>query len=214
MTILTHLPPTRVRTVADLMRDLGGIPLERVRLVPPPGMATINDVEGAKGCELIEGTLVEKAMGWHESILAVYLAGLLNAIVEPQNLGIVSGEEGGLELLTGLIRKPDVAFISWDRFPGRRLPDEAWPAVAPDLAVEVISRGNTAEEMKRKRGEYFQAGVQLIWEIDRFTRTATVYTSPTHFQQLTEADTLDGGTVLPGFSVAVRDIFARLDRHG
>jgi Uma2 family endonuclease len=206
--------PPHPRTVEDLVRDLGGIPLQRIRLRPPIGTATTKDLERNKGCELVDGTLVEKAMGWQESVLAAFLITVLNSVARTRNLGLVSGEDGGFELITDLIRKPDVAFISWERLPNGHVPEESWPPVAPDLAVEVISKGNTAEEMDRKRGEYFDAGVRLVWEVDRFKRTVTVYTSPSESRILNETDTLDGGTVLPGLTIPVHDIFAELDRHG
>jgi Uma2 family endonuclease len=68
--------------------------------------------------------------------------------------------------------------------------------------------------MSLKRQDYFAAGVHLVWEIDPDARTVSVYTSPTAIVILTVADTLDGGAVLPGFTLAVRDLFAELDRQG
>ena len=69
-------------------------------------------------------------------------------------------------LFRGLVRIPDVAFTSWERLPGRRVPPEPIPELAPDLAVEVLSQSNTEAEMTRKRGEYFAAGVRLVWLVD------------------------------------------------
>ena len=117
-------------------------------------------------------------------------------------------------MLLGLVRLPDVAFVSWDRLPERRVPDEPIPNVVPDLAVEVLSASNTAKEMARKRGEYFRAGVRLVWEIDPRARTARVYTSESSFTDLAVNDTLDGGTVLPGFTLPLAQLFAELDRRG
>lgn len=205
-------PPKR--SLADLVRELGDIPLDRIRLDPPPGTATLKDLLHAKGCELVEGTLVEKAMGLRESLLALLLGSILRRFVIERNLGMVAGEKGTLEILTGLVRIPDVAYISWDHFPGRVIPEEPIPSVVPDLAVEVASRSNTSAEMARKRDEYFQAGVQLVWMVDRFAGTVTVYTSPTAFHTLTEGDTLDGGSVLPGLTIPVSVIFGELRRHG
>ena len=82
----------------------------------------------------------------------------------------------------------------------------------PDLVVETLSRSNTPREMQRKRAEYFQAGVRLVWIVDHPTRTIHVYTGPEDRVELTVDDTLDGGEVLPGFEVAVKEIFAELDR--
>jgi Uma2 family endonuclease len=166
------------------------------------------------GCELIDGTLVEKAMGLRESLLAAYLSALLGPTVRGQNLGILSGPDGTYELISGLVRLPDLAFVSWDRLPGRRLPEEPVPNVVPDLAVEILSASNTFGEMARKRGDYFKAGVRLVWEIDPRARTVRVYTSETAYTDLTANDTLNGAPVLPGFTLPLTQLFAELDRHG
>jgi Uma2 family endonuclease len=215
MTTVLEEPPV-IDTVADLMERLGGIALERIRFRPAPGTATEADVITARErdqriCELVDGVLVEKAMGFPESILAVALAALLRAFVRPRNLGLVSGADGTMRLFPGLVRIPDVAFASWDRLPGRQMPRVPIPDLAPDLAVEVLSEGNTAAEMARKRSEYFAAGVRLVWMIDPRTRTATVFTGPEQSTALDESQTLDGGTVLPGFLLPLRELFAELD---
>jgi Uma2 family endonuclease len=208
-----------IKTLADLLDRLGGVPLDRIRFRPSPGTATVQDVidiqqrEG-KLCELVEGVLLEKAVGYNESSLAAFLAGLLNSFVIPRNLGLVTGPDGTVELMADLVRIPDVAFTRWDRLPGRRRPTAPVPRLAPNLAVEVLSRSNTPGEMAVKRQDYFAAGVELVWEIAPNTRTVAVYTSVTDVTMLTAADTLDGGAVLPGFTLSVQDLFAELDRHG
>jgi Uma2 family endonuclease len=212
-------PAAPIRTLADLLARLGGIPLDRIRFHPSPGTATIQDViniqehEG-RVCELVHGVLVEKVMGWNESSLAGFLAGLLNAFVIPRNLGIVTGADGTVELMADLVRIPDVAFTSWDRLPGRRRPTSPVPRLAPNLAVEVLSRSNTPGEMDAKRRDYFGAGVQIVWEIDPVARSVVVYTSLTSATTLGASDTLDGGVALPGFTLPVQQIFAELDRQG
>jgi Uma2 family endonuclease len=211
--------PADDETVADLLERLGNIPPNRVRMRPWPGTATEADWlalaarHDGKLYELVDGVLVEKAMGLNESGLALALGSLLRAFVVPRNLGMVTGPDGGMRL-AGPVRLPDVSFISWDRLPGRRRPTAPVPDVAPDLAVEVLSASNTPAEMERKRGEYFRAGVRLVWIADPGSRTVDVYTSPDQVTRLTEADTLDGGAVLPGFALSLRDWFAELDRHG
>jgi Uma2 family endonuclease len=107
-----------------------------------------------------------------------------------------------------------VAFTSWDRLPNRCVPTEPVPELAPNLAIEVLSRSNTPGEMAVKRQEYFTAKVELYWEVDPAVRVVRVYTSPTQETTLTAADILDGGSVLPGFSLPLQDLFAELDRHG
>ncbi|HKI32638.1 MAG TPA: Uma2 family endonuclease [Gemmataceae bacterium] len=206
--------------VGELLERLGDVPPARVRLRPLPGTATEADVLAAleaprkRICELIDGVLVEKAVGFRESRLAVVLIRLLDFFVTARNLGLVTAPDGTIRLWAGRVRIPDVAFFSWDRLPGRRLPDEPIPTLAPDLAVEVLSRSNTPAEMRLKRQDYFAVVVRLVWEVDPATRTVSVYTAPESPIVLTEADTLDGGTVLPGFTLPLRDLFAELDRQG
>jgi Uma2 family endonuclease len=211
--------PSQINTLADLLDRLGRVPLNRIRYRPYPGTATLQDVidlEAREGklCELVEGVLLEKAAGLAQSLLAIFLGELLNAWVRSRNLGIVTGADGALELMAGLVRIPDLAYTSWDRLPGRHRPAAPIPHLAPNLAIEVLSRSNTPGEMAVKRQDYFSAGVELVWEIDPENRTAAVYTSPIQVTPLTVADTLDGGTVLPGFTLPLQELFAELDRHG
>ncbi len=213
---VTTAPPT-FKTVADLLAHLGDIPPDRVRLRPAPGTATEEDliqVESKENrlCELVDGTLVEKAMGYPESRLAGMLLTFLNLFLMRQNLGIAAGADGILKLTTGLLRIPDVSFISWDRLPDRKAPDRPVPTLAIDLAVEVLSESNTRKEMERKCLEYFEAGARLVWYIDPKTRTAQVYTAPDQVTVLSGAQALDGGDVLPGFSVLLQELFDRVER--
>ena len=132
--------------------------------------------------------LVEKAMGLRESLVAVALISLLRAFVKPRNLGLVTGEGGTIRFAPGLIRVPDVAFISWSRIPGGRVPKEPVPQLAPDLAIEVLSEGNTKAEMQRKRSEYFDAGVDVVWEVDperrqKWRSTSEVRDKPVVYDQ-------------------------------
>lgn len=208
-----------LETLADLIERLGGIPLRRVRLHPPPGTATEADLldlarRDDRLYELVEGTMVEKAMGYKESILALVLAGMLRDFVVPRNLGLVSGPDGTVRLFGGLVRIPDVAFASWDRVPGRKMPAEPIPALVPDLAVEVLSEGNTPAEMARKCREYFEAGVRLVWLVDPAARVVTVHDGPEAVTVFDAAQTLDGGLVLPGLVIPLDRLFAELDRRG
>src|SRR5207249_957331 len=106
-------------------------------------------------------------------------------------------------------RRPDVAFVTYERWPMNRpipLTDNAWDVV-PDLAVEVSSRHDLAEELVQKLTEYFQAGVRLVWVIYPKQRLVYVYESPTQVRGLTQSDELDGGTVLPGFRLPLANLF-------
>ncbi len=202
-------------TLADLLRRLGGISPSRVRMNPLPGRATEKDVlaiharEG-RLFELVDGVLVEKAMGFLESRVGMILGTLLEMYAKQHNLGIVVGSDGMMRLLPGKIRMPDVAFLSWAHFPDRVLPSEPVPELAPDLAVEVLSKGNTRAEIALKLREYFQSGVRLVWIIDPRKRIARVHTAPKQWTTITEEEALGGGEILPGFQVTLRELFAEL----
>ena len=83
--------------------------------------------------------------------------------------------------------------------------------LAPDLAVEVLSEGNTPREMARKVSEYFDGDCRLVWLVDPRTRTVTVFTSAADEITLTEKQTLTGGDVLPGFRLPLRKLFGLID---
>jgi Uma2 family endonuclease len=211
------LPPrSRTLTLADVLHELGGVAPERVRAWPPLGKATERDLiriqrREKRNYELVDGTLVEKIMGAPEACLTLDLNFALKLHLQKQDVGFTMGPDGPTRLRKRrrLVRIPDLSFISWDRMPTREYPATPIADVVPNLAVEVRSAGNRPAEMARKRREYFLAGVQIVWEIDPVARTVTVYTSPDVFKALTEADTLDGGDVLPGFTLPLRQLFAR-----
>ena len=215
MATVMEEPPARVKTptLQDLVDRLGGIPLSRILARPAPGTATLQDLIATKNCELVDGVLVEKAMGYRESLLAGALISLLRAFVMPRNLGLVTGEGGTVRFAPGLVRVPDVAFISWSRIPGGRVPHEPVPQIAPDLAIEVLSESNTKREMQRKRAEYFEAGVDVVWEVDPDKRSVEVYhrgqDRPTVYDQ---TQTIECGSTLTGFRLVLADLFGELDR--
>ena len=201
-----------VVTVADLLARLGGVPAHRVRLTPTPGTATERDLlhlldHENRICELIEGTLVEKTLGAFESAIAAEIIIVIGTFLKRHKLGIVLGADGTLRFFPKLVLVPDVSFISKARLPDGKLTSEPIPSLVPDLVVEVLSKGNTKSEMKRKLGEYFEAGVTVVWLVDPKTKTVRVHTAPDRSTLLTENDTLEGGAALPGFQVQVSEFF-------
>jgi Uma2 family endonuclease len=203
-------------TLADLAEMFGPMPPQRIRFSPPPGSATERDVleihlREDRLCELVDGVLVEKDMGFYEARLALVLGAVLETFANRHQRGIVVGSDGMMRLAPGLIRIPDVSFISRKRLPRGRTPRKPIPNLTPDLAVEVLSGGNTKKEMDRKLQDYFQAGVRLVWFVNPKARTVTVYTAPDQAAVLTIKDTLDGGAVLPGFTLLLRELFDRTD---
>lgn len=123
-------------TAADILKRFGPIPLSRIRMDPSPGTATEADVleildrEG-RLCELVDGVLIEKTVGFDESFWAVRIARILATFVDDHGLGIVTGADGTIKLAPGLIRIPDVAYFSWARLPGRKRPRNPFRACRP-----------------------------------------------------------------------------------
>lgn len=216
--VLAQRPKIRRRelNLAELLDRFGPMPAGRIRSDPAPGTATAQDVltihaREKRLCELVDAVLLEKVMGYDESVLAVEIASLLRNFVRPQKLGSVAGEGGMLRLAPELVRIPDVSFISRERLSQVKPPRGPMPALAPNLAVEVLSQGNTPREMSRKLDDYFKAGVQLVWFVHPKSRSIEVFTSRRKSVILKGAQTLTGGTVLPGFKLKVAELFAVLE---
>jgi Uma2 family endonuclease len=180
---------------------------------PFPGTATEKDllwsVDRNHLVELVDGTLVEKTVGWLESLIAVNLTRALANFVREHRLGVVAGTDATLRMKLGNIRLPDVTFISVNDLPGGEVPTEAVPTLPPTLAAEVISEGNTKAEMRKKLREYFDSGSQMVWMLYPKTRTIAIFREPTDepTQVLNETEVLEGGDVVPGFRIPVADLF-------
>ena len=203
-------------TMQDRLTDLGGIDASRVLLTPHPGQATLTDLIAINHSpnhslyELVDGTLVEKAMSYEASVVAGTVLFILRQFVSKYRLGLISGADGFFKLQSST-RGPDVAFVARDRLPGGVFPSQVYPQITPNLAVEVLNPGNTKAEMARKRLEYFHAGVQVVWMVDCTNRSVAVFTSPTDVIVLGEEEVIDGGEAVPGFASRVGDFFADLD---
>lgn len=205
-------------TWKDRHADLGFVAMDRVLCDPQPGTATVADVTriqdtSGRLCELVDGTLVEKAMGWQESMLAGVLLHWLSTYLDENPIGVATGADGLTLLFDGTVRGPDVAFVAWDRLPGGKIPSEPIPHLVPNFVIEVLSVSNTYSEMSRKRREYFQAGVQLLWLVDPLERAVAVYDSIVHFETCQAGEVLSGGSVLPDWTVDTGKLFAKLDQQ-
>ncbi len=203
-------------TLEDHLAQLGGIPVERVCLIPPPGFATFADCIAANEAgdrtlfEWVDGTLVEKAVSFESSVVAAAILYVLKKFVSRNPDGLVSGADGFFRLKSST-RGPDVAYVNQERLPGGVFPSQPYPQLAPNLVVEVLSPGNTKSEMTRKRLEYFHNDVQLVWIVDCVNRSVAVYTSMSDVKVLGASDTIDGGIVLPEFRSSVSEFFSDLD---
>jgi Uma2 family endonuclease len=159
----------------------------------------------ARNFELIAGEIVEKRVSSpRSSAIGAFIAGLLAVFVRQQGLGRVTGADGGYKV-NGERYIPDAAYVSKARQPA--LPDDAYNPLPPDLAVEVLSPTNDDEEMRVKVAHYLAAGT-VVWVVNPDKQRVEVYVSGQPPQILSANDTLTGGSVLPGFTVAVSEIFA------
>jgi Uma2 family endonuclease len=160
------------------------------------------------GYELVDGRLVERAMGTESAWVGTELSRRLGDHCTSRNLGWVLGSDAGYRCFPSrprLLRKPDVSFVRRGRFPGDR-PPRGDSRIAPDLAVEVISPNDLAEAVLEKIGDYLAAGVRLIWVIYPMARSAVANRPGGAATWLTEADSIDGGEVVPDFRCRLGDI--------
>ncbi|HEX7998994.1 MAG TPA: Uma2 family endonuclease [Pyrinomonadaceae bacterium] len=161
--------------------------------------------------DLIKGELRQMSpAGGEHGALAARLTIALGKYVEEHDLGEVFGAETGFKLASNpdTVLGPDLAFVSNERIPPTGIPVAYWPG-APDLAVEVVSPGNSRRQMEEKVMEYLSAGVKIVWVIHPKQRTVTVHQASAEPVVLNESDTLDGQGVIPGFKYSVARIFTR-----
>ena len=203
----------------EWLDSLGGVPLDRVIFDPWPGSATethlLEFVERDKRlCELVNNTLVEKPVGLSEGNIAGRVLSRIIVYADDHDLGVASGADSTLRMATfNRIRLPDVCFFSKERLPGGKLPRGGRAgARARSRRRDVLSESNTKSEMQQKLIEYFDNGTRLAWYVDPRTRTVAVYDAPGEPKIVLNQgdDTLDGGDVLPGFSLKISTIFKDL----
>ncbi len=160
--------------------------------------------------EIVYGQRVElPPMGAYPTWIASLFVVALGSFAQARQLGRAAAEMlFTLDAQLNLRRRPDVAFVSYQRWPRhRQVPESASWDVVPELAVEVISPNDLFEEVVGKVQEYFQAGVLLVWVVIPSTKQVYVYESPTRIQVRTQTDELDGGTILPGLRLSVAPLF-------
>ncbi|HWS87892.1 MAG TPA: Uma2 family endonuclease [Pyrinomonadaceae bacterium] len=159
--------------------------------------------------ELVKGELRKMSpSGSEHGATIVNITVLLGQYVRAKKLGVCFGAETGFKIESDpdTVRAPDVAFISRERIPKSGIPKQFWPG-APDLAVEVLSPGDTRGEVDEKVTDWLEAGVRAVWVINPKKRVVMVYRSTTDVERLSEGDELGGGEVVPGFRCKVTEIF-------
>jgi Uma2 family endonuclease len=159
-------------------------------------------------CELVRGELIMMSpAGWEHGNITYELSRLLGNHIKARGLGKVCTAETGFILARhpDTVRAPDIAFVRTERLPRERR--RGFYDGPPDLAVEVVSPDDRASEIQAKVQEWFVGGCHLVWVVDPQTRTITVYQPDRSVQVLRETDELTGGDVVPGFTLAVRQVF-------
>ncbi|GBD21363.1 hypothetical protein HRbin28_01812 [bacterium HR28] len=182
---------------------------ERVALLTAEELLELPEKPGVR-YELHEGKLVEMpgAGALHNLIVGVVYR-LLYAFVREHRLGLVFTDGAAFVLRRNpdTVRIPDVSVVRRERVPGGGIPEGFWPG-APDLAVEIVSPHDRAEEVHERVREYLGAGVRQVWVLWPRSRAVTVYEAGGVVRELGAEEELEGGEVLPGFRVKVSDLFA------
>jgi Uma2 family endonuclease len=160
--------------------------------------------------ELVAGELHKMTpAGWKHGGIAGGLHGLMASHARQNQLGMIFSAETGFLLSRDpdTVRAPDIAFIRKDHLPAELPEDAFWPG-PPDLAVEVVSPGDTFREVDEKVQAWLEAGAMMVWVVNPQWRSVSVYRAGPAIRTLTEKDELTGEDVLPGFRCRVGEIFA------
>ena len=159
--------------------------------------------------ELVKGELLAMSpSGSEHGAVTFHFSTLIGQFVAATGAGLAFGAETGflIQRNPDTVRAPDIAFIRRERIPVGGLPQGYWPG-APDLAVEVISPGDTAREVEEKANVWLRAGCLTVWIVDPRSKSITVYVAGGTVTTLAADAILDGGDILPGFQCPVADVF-------
>jgi Uma2 family endonuclease len=179
--------------------------------MPQPAIVSADDLERLTPpnmrSELVRGVLVvREPAGFRHGELTVRLTKAIVSHVDAHGLGSVLPAETGFKLASDpdTVRAPDIAFVRRDRVPDPR--PEGFPAIAPDLVVEVLSPRDRPGEVLSKVADWLAAGSSLVWVVDPQRRCARVYRADGSEELVSENGALDGEDILPGFSCPLTDI--------
>ncbi|MBI2807657.1 MAG: Uma2 family endonuclease [Planctomycetes bacterium] len=186
--------------------------MSTVTLREPIGESAIELFPSDELYEIIDGQRVElPPMAIYSVWFASVLHGYLTLYARTKGMGRALSEAlFRLPAPADRNRRPDVAFVSYQRWPkNRSVPrtGNAWNVV-PNVAIEVVSPSDGADELEDKIGEYLRAGVELVWVVYPLHTKVYVHESAKQVRVLSIDDELDGGTVLPGFKLALSELFA------
>lgn len=160
--------------------------------------------------ELVSGDLaMSPAGGFEHGAIIARLSARLTLHVYQEKLGMTFDGQTGFWMGSGNLRSPDASFLGKARLKGSR--PKGFLTGAPDLAVEVLSPSDDPKEVAAKIAEYLENGARLVWLVSPDERTVTVHQNAVSARILHAGDVLDGGAVVPGFSLPVLDLFAEPD---
>jgi Uma2 family endonuclease len=184
-----------------------------VPAMSPPGLLTADELLRThlpnKQVELVRGILVvREPPGYRHGDVTARITKALMDVVDARGLGRVLAAETGFKLSADpdTVRAPDVAFVSRERVPNPA--PLGYPALAPDLVIEVLSPGDRPGETLAKVGDWLTAGSRLVWVVDPGRREARVYRQDGSEMLLTERDVLNGEDVVPGFECRLATILS------
>jgi Uma2 family endonuclease len=173
-------------------------------------VVTIEDMydvpQDGRKYELIKGEVKVSPAGMIHEQVGVKLIFLLMLYLRENKIGGVYGSSVGFSLPSGDLLSPDVSFVRTDRLPGGKIPD-SFGTMSPDLAVEIVSPGDSMTDVEDKVDLYLSNGSALVWVINPRSRRAIVYRAGKQPRVLQGDDTLDGDDVLPEFSCMLSELF-------
>ncbi len=162
--------------------------------------------------EVVNGELIKMGnSGMEHGNLGTFLGGALEFYVRPRKLGATFDSSTAFKMKSGNKRSPDISFAAKERLKGLKKLPKGFFDGAPDLAIEVLSPSNTFEEIHGKLVEYFESGCRLAWVINPDEESVLVYRKPQPEKLLKITDSLDGEEIVPGFSLAIAELFTELE---
>jgi Uma2 family endonuclease len=166
--------------------------------------------DGLHKRELVAGRLVTMTpAGVQHGVVGTRLGAAMATHVDAHRLGFVCGPDTGFQLASDpdTVRSPDLSFVVRSRVSASGLPQGYWQG-APDLAVEILSPGDSRSELRAKIAEYLRLGAREVWFVEPAERRLTIHGAGQTPRVLGEADTLEGGSLLPGFRYALSRLFS------
>jgi Uma2 family endonuclease len=174
------------------------------------GPATIDDLlqcpKDGRKYELVDGQILVSPAGLYHAQVVAKIVHIIATFLDSHPIGVVCGDNLGINFPNGNLRSPDVTFVRNEKLPVGE-PAEGFPSFIPDLAVEILSPHDSLRQVGQKIGEFLDCGVSLVWLVDPTRETVTVYRSLSQTEQLSPKDVITAEPILPGFSCQVSRFF-------